>query len=201
MVYETRSEQGFGFRTHGCEWKVKDFDGIKLLLRPANPSKAESSLRSANTTTYHRREASIDEDDLLFITINGEEDDRIVECCGIDTPECSFHHDRDDIKRLVSAIGSKILVMGNARECMMELNDFIGQSGPLLNKTISLRSVAKKKHPDLPSYSVDDIAGACNVSGEHGPCLIRDIYHSLVRRSHSRNEFFSVILGSIFIHS
>ena len=34
MVYSFANEQRFEFRTHNTTWKVRDFDGIKLMMRP-----------------------------------------------------------------------------------------------------------------------------------------------------------------------
>lgn len=35
MVYVVRNEQGFEFRTHNTQWQAIDFDGLKLMMRPA----------------------------------------------------------------------------------------------------------------------------------------------------------------------
>lgn len=34
LVFSTRSEQGFSFRSHGHHWEPIDIDGITLMLRP-----------------------------------------------------------------------------------------------------------------------------------------------------------------------
>lgn len=39
MVYSSANEQHLEFRTHNTEWKIKDFDGIKLMMRPKLPEK------------------------------------------------------------------------------------------------------------------------------------------------------------------
>ncbi|WP_029090191.1 type I-E CRISPR-associated endoribonuclease Cas2e [Brevibacterium album] len=35
MVWSARNEQGLEFETHGETWAVEDFDGLKLITRPA----------------------------------------------------------------------------------------------------------------------------------------------------------------------
>lgn len=37
MVYNYANEQHLEFRTHNTEWKIRDFDGIKLMMRPKTP--------------------------------------------------------------------------------------------------------------------------------------------------------------------
>lgn len=37
MVYSTNNEQRFDFRVHHSDWKIADFDGMKLMLHPAAP--------------------------------------------------------------------------------------------------------------------------------------------------------------------
>jgi CRISPR-associated protein Cas2 len=34
LIYPVRNEQGFDFRTHNCDWKPKDYDGMILMTRP-----------------------------------------------------------------------------------------------------------------------------------------------------------------------
>lgn len=39
MVYSTNNEQHMEFRTYNSEWLIKDYDGLKLILRPNAPAK------------------------------------------------------------------------------------------------------------------------------------------------------------------
>lgn len=42
MVYSFANEQHFEFRTHNTSWKIRDFDGIKLMMRPNSNSSEEN---------------------------------------------------------------------------------------------------------------------------------------------------------------
>ena len=44
MVYNFANEQHLEFRTHNTAWKVRDFDGIKLMMRPKAPVQTEDVL-------------------------------------------------------------------------------------------------------------------------------------------------------------
>ena len=44
MVYNFANEQHLEFRTHNTTWKVRDFDGIKLMMRPKAPEQTEDVL-------------------------------------------------------------------------------------------------------------------------------------------------------------
>lgn len=49
LVFQTASEQGLAFRVHGHHWKPVDFEGVSLMLRPAEPSGDAGSEGSANS--------------------------------------------------------------------------------------------------------------------------------------------------------
>lgn len=38
MVFTARTEQRFDYRVHGHHWQPTDFEGVTLMLRPADPS-------------------------------------------------------------------------------------------------------------------------------------------------------------------
>ncbi|MCI8400520.1 MAG: type I-E CRISPR-associated endoribonuclease Cas2 [Lachnospiraceae bacterium] len=44
MVYSFANEQHLEFRTHNTFWKVRDLDGIKLMMRPKSPEQTEEVL-------------------------------------------------------------------------------------------------------------------------------------------------------------
>ena len=44
MVYSFANEQHLEFRTHNTEWKIRDFDGIKLMMHPEAPEQTEEVL-------------------------------------------------------------------------------------------------------------------------------------------------------------
>ncbi|MCM1210677.1 MAG: type I-E CRISPR-associated endoribonuclease Cas2e [Blautia sp.] len=45
MVYSSANEQHLEFCTHNTEWKIRDFDGIKLMMRPKLPEKDGEELQ------------------------------------------------------------------------------------------------------------------------------------------------------------
>ncbi|MCI9488198.1 MAG: type I-E CRISPR-associated endoribonuclease Cas2 [Lachnospiraceae bacterium] len=45
MVYSFANEQHLEFRTHNTAWKVRDFDGLKLMLHPKSPTQTGEVLQ------------------------------------------------------------------------------------------------------------------------------------------------------------
>lgn len=58
MVYSFANEQRFEFRTHNTAWKVRDFDGIKLMTRPKQPFENIAELPAGFSKASKRRIAN-----------------------------------------------------------------------------------------------------------------------------------------------
>lgn len=58
MVYSYANEQHLEFRTHNTAWKVRDFDGIKLMMRPNAPSQDGEELPKGFSNASKRRIAA-----------------------------------------------------------------------------------------------------------------------------------------------
>lgn len=58
MVYSFANEQRFEFRTHNTAWKVRDFDGIKLMMRPKQSQDSEEELPAGFSNASKRRIAN-----------------------------------------------------------------------------------------------------------------------------------------------
>ncbi len=52
MVQSQRNEQGLGFRVHGHDWQPVDFEGINLMLRPAESGPTRKGQRSSTPNPY-----------------------------------------------------------------------------------------------------------------------------------------------------
>lgn len=54
MVYSFANEQHLEFRTHNTSWKVRDFDGIKLMMHPREPEQSDEELQKgfSNAAKY-----------------------------------------------------------------------------------------------------------------------------------------------------
>lgn len=44
MCYSFANEQHLEFRTHNTSWKIRDFDGVKLMMRPKSPEQTDEVL-------------------------------------------------------------------------------------------------------------------------------------------------------------
>lgn len=55
MVYSFANEQHFEFRTHNTAWKVRDFDGIKLMMRPKQSQDNAGELPAGFSNASKRR--------------------------------------------------------------------------------------------------------------------------------------------------
>lgn len=58
MVYSFANEQRFEFRTHNAAWKVRDFDGIKLMMRPKQSQDSAEELPAGFSNASKRRIAN-----------------------------------------------------------------------------------------------------------------------------------------------
>lgn len=45
MVYSFANEQHLEFRTHNTAWKIRDFDGVKLMMHPKLPEQSDEMLQ------------------------------------------------------------------------------------------------------------------------------------------------------------
>lgn len=57
MVYSVSNEQHFEFRTHNTPWKIRDFDGIKLMMRPRQNTDTLEELSEGFSNASKRRMA------------------------------------------------------------------------------------------------------------------------------------------------
>lgn len=58
MVYSFANEQRFEFRTHNTAWQVRDFDGIKLMMRPKQSQDSVEELPAGFSNASKRRIAN-----------------------------------------------------------------------------------------------------------------------------------------------
>lgn len=54
MVYSFANEQHLEFRTHNTAWRIRDFDGIKLMMRPKSPEQADEALQKGFSNASKR---------------------------------------------------------------------------------------------------------------------------------------------------
>lgn len=94
MVYSSINEQHLEFRTHNTEWKIRDFDGIKLMMRPKSPEQAKEVLpkgfsdASKHLMAGRRRKSAINADqEWVFLDIETDgldyEKSKIIEIAAI----------------------------------------------------------------------------------------------------------------------
>lgn len=90
MVYSSANEQHFEFRTHNTVWQIRDFDGIKLMMRPNSSEQSRGELpqgfsnASKRMLAGKRRNNKIDTDsEWAFLDIETTglnlESDKIIE--------------------------------------------------------------------------------------------------------------------------
>lgn len=54
MVYSFANEQHLEFRTHNTDWRIRDFDGIKLMMRPGLPEQTGEVLQKGFSDASRR---------------------------------------------------------------------------------------------------------------------------------------------------
>lgn len=55
MVYSSSNEQRFEFRTYNTSWEIRDFDGIKLMMRPSQSKENMTELHAGFSNASKRR--------------------------------------------------------------------------------------------------------------------------------------------------
>lgn len=83
MVYTAQNEQHFEFRAHNTTWKVRDFDGIKLMMRPKKVEVTEEKLsrdfsKASKRRIAMRRKNKTNAESSEFVFID-------IETTGLDT--------------------------------------------------------------------------------------------------------------------
>lgn len=90
MVYSAANEQRLEFRTHNTSWKLRDFDGIKLMMRPSSPEQNTEVLpkgfsnASKRLIAGRRRSGAVNSDkEWAFLDIEttglDTENDKVIE--------------------------------------------------------------------------------------------------------------------------
>jgi CRISPR-associated protein Cas2 len=55
MVHSADNEQGLAFKVHAHDWIPVDFEGINLILRPADPDRGAGTDKGWSTASKRRR--------------------------------------------------------------------------------------------------------------------------------------------------
>ena len=58
MVFSAPTEQGLDFRVHRHDWEPVELDGLRVMLRPADPTQTTPALRPGWSTASRVRRAS-----------------------------------------------------------------------------------------------------------------------------------------------
>ncbi|MEU4805064.1 type I-E CRISPR-associated endoribonuclease Cas2e [Actinosynnema sp. NPDC023587] len=52
MVFRADNEQGLDFKVHHHNWQPVDYDGVQLMLRPADPDETDDTAQTPSTRNW-----------------------------------------------------------------------------------------------------------------------------------------------------
>lgn len=137
MVYSFANEQHLEFRTHNTTWKIRDFDGIKLMMRPRQPDQNGEALQNGFSNASkrliagrRRKNTAIVDREWVFLDIETDglnfEKNKIIEMAAIVADGTEIKFSWSVLIKQDSALPSKIVELTHITDEMLECGIGIG---------------------------------------------------------------------------
>lgn len=152
MVYSFANEQHLEFRTHNTAWKIRDFDGIKLMMRPCLQDQNGEVLQKGFSNASKRliagrrkKNTAIIDREWVFLDIETDgldlEKSKIIEMAAIVADEAEIKSSWSVLIKQNGALPSKIAELTHITDEMlkygMEIGDALKQLGDIVEgKTV-----------------------------------------------------------------
>lgn len=182
MVYSFANEQHLEFRTHNTAWRIRDFDGIKLMMRPGLPEQSREVLQKGFSDASKRliagrrkKSAANINHEWVFLDIETDgldfEKSRIIEMAAIAADETKIKSSWSTLIKQDKALPPKItelthitdemLSCGMELDCALkQLNDIVkGKSVICFNKNFDITFLERefrKYNLEIPFGKVID---------------------------------------------
>lgn len=119
LVYNSANEQHMEFKTHNSAWKIRDFDGVKLIMRPNVQTQHTEELPAgfSNASKYliagrRKNKSSNKEDSWVFIDIETTgldvEKDKIIELAVLEANTSEIISDWNTLVKIDGEVPPKI---------------------------------------------------------------------------------------------
>lgn len=153
MVYSFANEQHLEFRTHNTEWKIRDFDGIKLMMRPKSPEQTEEVLPKGFSSASkrliagrRRRSAGNIGEEWVFLDIETDgldfEKSRIIEVAALVADETRIKQSWSALIKQDKALSPQIVELTHITDEMLsrgiELECALKQLGDIVRGKVAV---------------------------------------------------------------
>lgn len=131
MVYSFANEQHLEFRTHNTAWTIRDFDGIKLMMRPRLPEQTDEVLQkgfsdaSKRLIAGRRRKKSVTTDrEWVFLDIETDgldlDKSKIIEIAAIIADETNIKSSWNVLVKQNQVLPAKIVELTHITDEMLD---------------------------------------------------------------------------------
>lgn len=147
MVYSAKNEQHLEFRTHNAPWKIRDFDGIKMIMRPNKPEHRNEELPSGFSNAAKRLMAgkrrssmALADKELVFFDIEttglNSEKDNIIEIAALVVDDTGIISSWNTLIKIDTALPPQISELTGITDemlgCGEELADALRKFGEIM---------------------------------------------------------------------
>lgn len=130
MVYSFANEQHLEFRTHNTAWKIRDFDGIRMMMRPKSPEQAGKVLQKGFSDASkrlmagrRRKNSGSTEHEWVFLDIETDglelDKSRIIEVAAIVADEAEINLSWSTLIKRNEALPSRIVELTHITDEML----------------------------------------------------------------------------------
>ncbi len=149
MVYNVANEQHLEFRTHNTTWKMRDFDGIRLMMRPKLPERSDSVLQkgfsdASKRLLAGRRRKNIDQE-LVFLDIETSgldfEKSSVIEIAAIVANEDEIKSSWSVLIRQNKGLSSEIIKLTHITDDMLKDGEELSCALKQLSSIVKGRTV------------------------------------------------------------
>ncbi len=182
MVYSFANEQHLEFRTHNTAWKIRDFDGIKLMMRPQSAEQTGEALQkgfsdaSKRLIAGRRRKKTVNTGrEWVFLDIETDgldfEKSKVIEIAAIVADETKIKSSWSTLVKQDQALPAKIAELTHITDEMLDsgveircalkqLSDIVkGRVVICFNKSFDITFLERefrKNHLEIPFGKVID---------------------------------------------
>lgn len=145
MVYSAKNEQHLEFRAHNTSWKIRDFDGIKIMMRPNKPNQTEELPKGFSNAAKRRlgakRSVASNNKERVFLDIEttglSVEKDDIIEIAALVADNSGIISSWNSLIKINAALPSQISKLTGITDEMLksgaELSEALQKLGEIVN--------------------------------------------------------------------
>lgn len=148
MVYSAKNEQHLEFRTHNTPWKIRDFDGIKIMMRPNKPNQTEELPKGFSNAAKRRlgaKRSAASNKERVFLDIEttglSVEKDDIIEIAALVADNSGILSSWDTLIKIDKALPTQISELTGITDEMLKSGEELAAALQKLGELINGREV------------------------------------------------------------